>query len=132
MNERNTVQKSLVLEAAMQLDHPTAEEIFAHITGEHPAVSKGTVYRNLKLLVEQQKLRRVEVPDAADHFDHTLSNHYHIRCKTCGRVSDAALPFQHDLILRIGNTQGYRIDEHDIVFKGVCPVCLGKDIEAIE
>ena len=44
MEKRNTIQKQLVLDAVAQLaDHPTADEVYAHIAQKHPTVSKATV-----------------------------------------------------------------------------------------
>lgn len=123
MKQRNTVQRTLVMEAAKALHHPTADEIYHKIAAAHPTVSRGTVYRNLSLLVGQGALRKVAVPDAADRFDITLQDHYHIQCRVCGRVADADLPYQTGLLSRVGNSGGYRVEDHDIILRGVCPDC---------
>lgn len=123
MNYRNTIQRDLVLEAARNLSHPTADEIYAKVTSVHPSVSRGTVYRNLGLLITQGKLRKVALPGAADHFDITVGDHYHIHCRGCGRVVDADLPYQAELLDCLGDTQGYVVEGHDICIRGLCPVC---------
>lgn len=49
MAKRNTIQRSLVLEAVNKLHcHATADEVYEEIIKEHPTISKATVYRNLK------------------------------------------------------------------------------------
>jgi len=123
MKSRNTLQKDLVLSAVKMLCHPTADEVYTHIAAGHPAISRGTVYRNLNLLVDSGKLRKVLVPDAADRFDVTLERHYHIRCRVCGTVDDIALPYQDDLIARIPDTGGFLVEGHDIMLIGICPAC---------
>ena len=46
--KRNTIQRTLVLEAVNHLrSHATAEEVYDAIVQQHPHISKGTVYRNL-------------------------------------------------------------------------------------
>ena len=50
MNRRNTVQRQLVAETILNLDHPNAEQVYEEIVKNHPHVSKATVYRNLNLL----------------------------------------------------------------------------------
>ena len=53
MKNRNTIQRTLVLETVRKLRcHATADQIYEEITKEHPTISKATVYRNLSLLSE--------------------------------------------------------------------------------
>lgn len=129
MNYRKTIQRDLVLEAVQQLNHPTADDVYLAVTAKHPTISRGTVYRNLGLLVTQGVLRKVELAGGADHYDITLQNHYHITCRGCGNVIDAQLPYQAGLERTIGDTQGYVVDEHDISLRGFCPACMA-EIEA--
>ena len=51
--------------------------MYEFIKEEYPTIGKGTVYRNLDILVEEGALRKVEVPDGPNRFDFTLKNHYH-------------------------------------------------------
>ena len=127
MINRNTIQRQLVLSAARALPHPAAEEVYENVIKEHPHISKGTVYRNLNLLVTQGELRKVSVPDGADRFDTTLSNHYHLRCVRCGGVYDVDMDYLGDIENRIGDRKGFVIQGHDIVFQGICPKCNSKN-----
>ena len=69
---RNTIQRDLVLQAVLDLkNHPTPEEVYEHIRKQHPTISKGTVYRNLNVLVDKGLLLKVDVPDSANRVDHT-------------------------------------------------------------
>ena len=59
--------------------HPSAETIYNDLKGENPDLSFATVYRNLKLLEELGKIRRVYVGDnvlptkiAIDYLSQTL------------------------------------------------------------
>lgn len=123
MKNRNTIQRDLVMEAAKRLDHPTADEVYGFVAGKHPSISRGTVYRNLGLLAAQGRLRKVALPDGADHYDYTLEGHYHVNCRICGRVADVDLPYQHDLAERVKDAGGFLIERHDIVLQGLCPAC---------
>lgn len=126
MINRNTIQRQLVLSAARALPHPAAEEVYENVIKDHPHISKATVYRNLNLLVTQGELRKVSVPDGADRFDSTLANHYHLRCVRCGGVFDVDMDYLSDIETRIGETGGFVIQGHDIVFQGICPKCNTK------
>ncbi|WRS28293.1 transcriptional repressor [Oscillospiraceae bacterium MB08-C2-2] len=123
IERRNTIQRDLVLQAVRTLFHPTAEEVYAAVVQQHPTISKATVYRNLNLLIGEGKLRRVVLPGAADCFDHTLSAHYHMKCRFCGKVLDVDLPYQAQLSPGTETQEGFLIEAHDVYFTGLCPQC---------
>lgn len=112
--------------------HATTEEVYEFIKKEHPTIGKGTVYRNLGILVEEGKIRKVEVPDGPDRFDFTLKDHYHVRCIKCGDVSDVDMDEVKDLTEKINNVHGIKFLSHDIFFKGICSLCLEKEEDCEE
>lgn len=78
MIHRKTIQRSLVLAAVNRLqNHATADEIYEDVAKDHPTVSRGTVYRNLKQRSDAGEIRKLEVPGGADRYDHLCHNHYH-------------------------------------------------------
>lgn len=124
MERRNTIQKDMVRDAVYELRrHVTADEVYDFIKQKHPNIGKGTVYRNLNVLVEEGEVRRVEIPDGPDRFDFTLENHYHVRCIKCGDVSDVDIDVIPDLLLKIKNRHGIEYLSYDILFKGICKNC---------
>ncbi|MGN0530827.1 MAG: Fur family transcriptional regulator [Eubacterium sp.] len=124
MTRRNTIQRSLVLEAVNTLKcHATADEIYELIHKEHPNVSRATVYRNLNALSDDGKIKKLEMPSSADRFDHICSKHYHIKCKKCGRVFDVDMEVSSGLENNIKDRRGFEFTDYDIVFKGICPDC---------
>lgn len=115
------------MEAVKKLHcHPTADEIYAAVKADYPNISRATVYRNLKLLAEAGEIGEVEMPGGADHFDYQTSRHYHVRCTRCGRIFDVDMEYIPDLEKSIKNTQGFQLNGHDIIFKGICPECLSE------
>ena len=63
-SRRNTIQKDLVRNTVYEMRrHVTANEVYEFIKEAYPRIGKGTVYRNLDILVEEGALRKVEVPD---------------------------------------------------------------------
>ncbi len=127
MERRHTIQKDLVLNAVMQMHgHVSADEVCEYIRIEHPNIGKGTVFRNLGILAEEGKIRRVEIPDGADRFDSTLKRHYHIRCVKCGKVFDVDMEEIKDLEERVADRHGMIFTDYDILFKGICPECQEK------
>ena len=124
MIERNTIQRTLVLEAVNALRcHATADEIYAYISKEHPTISRGTVYRNLNRLAESGYIRKLEIPGESDRYDHKCNNHYHIRCIVCKRIFDVDMDYMDDPGKGIRDRQGFDFRGYDLYFKGVCPQC---------
>jgi Fe2+ or Zn2+ uptake regulation protein len=140
VENRNTIQKVWVLQAAQALDHPSAEDIYRTIAKTYPGISRGTVYRNLHVLVESGSLRQIRIPNGPDRFDKTLRRHYHGVCRNCGAVVDTNLPqaapwrtdgadqLPESLVL----DSGFVADDHSIVFWGLCADCRDKRPAAVE
>ena len=127
MHSRNTIQRQIILNAVFVLkNHPTADDVFDYIKQSHPTVSRATVYRNLNILADQGLLRHIFLADAADRFDHTLSEHYHIKCRQCGCFSDIPIPYQSDIDKKAEVSASFTDISHDIVFYGLCPDCKNK------
>ena len=124
MKNRNTIQRTLVLEAVNVLQcHATADEVYEAIVKEHPTVSKATVYRNLNLLSEMGEIRKMEIPGGPDRFDHRCHDHCHVRCEICGRVFDVDMDYVSGLEKGIRDTHGFAFTGYDILFRGICPEC---------
>ena len=127
MITRNTIQKQLVLEAICVLkNHPTVDEVYKYIAEKYPGISKGTVYRNINMLVNNGSLARISCQSGPDRFDDIMQKHYHINCKQCGRFIDVNLDYHKHLDNLASDLTGYKVDNHDIVFNGLCPGCKKK------
>ena len=74
MERRNTIQRDITLQAVRSLgNHATADEIYAYVSQEHPRIGRGTIYRNLNILAEEGKIRKLKIPDGPDCFDHNCT-----------------------------------------------------------
>ena len=124
MTQRNTIQRTLVLDAVRQLhNHATAEEIYQSVVKLHPSVSRATVYRNLSRLVDDGESRRLEIPNEPDRFDHLCHQHYHVKCVKCQRIFDVDMEYLGEIESKIKDSHGFDIVGHDLVFWGICPEC---------
>ena len=86
-------------------------------------ISLGTVYRNLKVLCETGRIRKVDCGDGLDHFDANIGVHQHFICEKCGRINDIFLGDLDKLKLMAQAECGGEIVSTDIVFRGICPEC---------
>lgn len=125
---KNSKQRNMILDTVVNNPvHPTADMVYAQLKTENPNLSLGTVYRNLNLLSELGMLRKIAVPNGSDRFDGRLDGHYHIICDKCSRVLDIELK-ESDFEQHVEQSTGYKITSLDVVVKGICPECQGKNI----
>ena len=125
--QRNTVQKALVREALHCLCHPTAEEVYEYEHGKQPTISKATLYRNLKNMAAEGSILKVETPGGAARYDDILRQHFHGKCRKCGRVFDIEMDQKYADALRtkVKDSHGFTIENQELVFTGLCPECTG-------
>ena len=122
-----TVQRRTIFEAVLvRQDHPTADQVYNAVRGRLPGVSRTTVYRVLDTLVRMGVINRISHPGAAARFDAKVHQHHHLVCLQCGKIIDLEDQRLNELALPTVATQGYRIDEFHIHFRGTCPACLKK------
>lgn len=126
---RYSKQRELIYEnLKARYDHPTAEAIYADLKKDHPALSLGTVYRNLSLLADTKKIRKLDVGQSIIHYDADLSNHHHFVCNKCHQVYDIYYDdykFTNDM----RKLTEHQIEKTDIVFSGICENCLKNEGE---
>lgn len=123
IQRRNTRQRALVLEAVRgRCDHPRAEDIYRDVSGLDPHVSRGTVYRNLRLLQEQGAIMCIKAP-GGDRFDLRCDAHCHVICSSCGAVADTATPYDPAADGRVEEETGFSVSRHTTLFEGLCPSC---------
>ena len=103
-------------------EHPTAEQIYVQVRKTIPNISLGTVYRNLALLEDSGKVRRVISGHDAEHFDANMSEHHHFVCSRCGAIIDVMFD-DPGLIDLAGERLHGCITGCDIVFHGICECC---------
>ena len=120
-----TRQRQVILEELRKVDtHPSADEIYEMVRKRLPRISLGTVYRNLEILAESGEIQKLELGCSLKRFDGVASDHYHIRCLECDRVTDA--PGGSDVFIShdLKNNSDYKIIGHKLEFIGICPACL--------
>lgn len=104
-------------------DHPTAEMVYNALKQEIQGLSLGTVYRNLNLLVELGKVRKVAAYEGSERYDAICGDHTHFFCQGCGMIRDI-MPLEADKVRKAINLgEGYQLSKLDLVLSGLCPRC---------
>jgi len=119
---RDTSQRRAIraafLKADRPLDPPQVLELAQH---EKSGLGIATVYRNIKMLLEEGRLTPVELPGANTHYEVAgKAHHHHFHCRGCGKVYElmACLPHVQDLAPR-----GFRVTGHEVTLYGDCSKC---------
>lgn len=124
MPQRMTIQRQLILDTVKEFKgHPTAKEVYELLKVHFSGISLGTVYRNLNLLAETGEIKKITVSDEADRFDSMTHQHYHLRCKHCGKFFDIDMNYFEVIDQAVQQQSGYQIDRHSILFEGLCKDC---------
>lgn len=126
MQVRNTNQRKLVLDIMTQnYTHPTADEIFEKARSLDEHISRGTVYRNLAFLAETGQIKKIVVPNGSDHYDCTLTPHYHFCCDNCKKLYDVpeTVKVKTKPVFVQMEQNGFCVKSHNLIFTGLCPAC---------
>ena len=100
--------------------HPTADEVFSSLAKDLPTLSKTTVYNTLNLLVDSGLAIAISIEGHETRYDATTKYHGHFKCKKCGAIYDFELDPNQEFWMGL---EGFRIDEKEVNFKGICYNC---------
>ncbi len=118
---RYSKQRQAIYDAVCSTScHPDAEWVYEQTRKQIPNVSKGTVYRDLKELVQAGRIDSLETTHDKLRFDGNLTAHAHFICRTCERV------FDFPLVRKPSAPVGFVCDKQKHLFYGICEECNGK------
>jgi Fur family peroxide stress response transcriptional regulator len=127
---RYTKQREAVLNFLRgTYSHPTANQIYDEVRRKIPNISKGTVYRNLKVLQEMGLISELSLDGTVSRFEIKQERHHHFRCEKCDHVFDIDDPVDRELDRRVASKTGFRIHDHQLEFRGLCHDCQHKNRE---
>ena len=108
-------------------DHPSAEHIYQQLKAEYPDLSLGTVYRNIKGMVESGDVICVGNVDGKDRFDANIATHAHLVCRECGAVMDLDIPREMaDQCHSMEVQNSIQLDLGSLHFEGLCQMCRAR------
>ena len=99
--------------------HPSADEVYRNLKEHLPGIGRTTVFRNLAILVESGRLKKVEIPNGPVRYDADTSGHSHFVCRVCGKIAD--VPFVPDV--EIPEIAGGRVESCAVTYYGLCSDC---------
>ena len=128
---RMTRQRRVILDQFVTPGrHFTADDVYLKVRQELPNISLGTVYRNLDILSQAGRIRKINLGQGQRQYDGGLHRHYHVQCVHCGKVADVPADRMGDLNAAARETSDFEILDHELGFCGVCAECLAADPNA--
>ncbi|MFA6667244.1 MAG: transcriptional repressor [Bacilli bacterium] len=130
MKEYSTKQKESIKDLLKNQNHRfTTDEILLSLNSGNSHVSKATLYRQLKELVEEgsvktfynENLKRYEyqalevTPECKDHI--------HLRCSKCGKVIHLDCKQEKKFLEHVKKKHGFEIDVENTFISGICSDC---------
>lgn len=98
----------------------TAEELAAQLA----PIGRATVYRTLKLLLDQGLICRVVLGDGSVCYRASRkTHHHHLVCIGCGATEDVRLADVEPVLARVREATDYEVVDHRIEVYGLCPHC---------
>ena len=88
-----------------------------------PTLSKTTVYNTLKLFIEKDLIKAVNLYDNKMRYELIRSDHGHLKCDICHKVYD--IPIDANISLP-SELSGSVINEHHHLLIGTCSYCINE------
>lgn len=126
---RNTKQRTLVLKCFSENKgiHLTAEKIYFLAKSQDPGIGIATVYRNIKYLLDNDIIKKVELPDSPPRYEMSIPEeehcHHHLICLKCNKIFDFEDDLLESLEKTIKKTRNFTVTDHRVVFYGTCKEC---------
>ena len=118
---RYSKQREAVYRTLYHTDtHPDAAWIYAKTKEAEPSIGVATVYRNLNELVSAGRIKRISVEGGLERFDANISEHGHMVCERCGRITD----LDNDAVSVTCSVGG--VSRCEITLYGICGECREK------
>jgi Fur family transcriptional regulator, stress-responsive regulator len=121
---RVTAPRLATLDWLASNPHATAEQVADGVRRRLGSVSTQAIYDVLHACTQTGLLRRIEPAGHPARYEtRTKDNHHHLVCRVCGRTEDVDCVVGVAPCLEPSATQGFVLDEAEVIFWGLCPTC---------
>ena len=121
---RVTRPRIAVLSAVHEHPHADTNSIIEAVRRQLGDVSHQAVYDVLQALASAGLVRRIQPSGSSARYEARVAdNHHHIVCRSCGAVADVDCAAGEVPCLTPSQHHGYMIDEAEVIYWGLCPVC---------
>ena len=125
---KSTPQRTAIYKTLVETtNHPTAEDLYQHVSQDYPMISQNTVYYTLGVLQRAGLIREVNVGHDRARYDGNISPHHHLICHGCQSIVDVMDKKLNELALPDGIPAGFTITDYQVEFRGYCKSCRSKN-----
>ncbi|MFI4916625.1 MAG: Fur family transcriptional regulator [Phycisphaerales bacterium JB060] len=120
---RDTRQRRAIRSVFLDADGPLGpQEVLDRAQADVPGIGLATIYRTIKLMLEDQELKAVDLPGEPARYEPAdrTSHHHFFKCDDCGRVYEVQGCVSNPAGLA---PDGFRVSRHEIVLYGTCAAC---------
>lgn len=110
----------VIASVANREDNFTAEELAAELD----TIGRATVYRTLKLLLDQGLVCRIVMGDGSVSYRAShKAHHHHIVCVSCSATEDVHMSDVEDVLAGVRAHTDFDVVGHRLEIYGLCPRC---------
>jgi Fe2+ or Zn2+ uptake regulation protein len=121
---RVTQQRVAVLDAVRRLPHADTDSLITAVRAGTGEISHQAVYDVLKVLSEAGLIRKIQPLGTVARYESRVGdNHHHVVCRGCGDIADVDCAVGETPCLTASDTNGFVIDEAEVIYWGICPSC---------
>lgn len=123
---RRTRERELIFDFVETLHgHFSADDLLFGLHRRGKRVSRATIYRTVDLLVDGGVLQRVPVDEGGFVYEHIhgRTQHAHLFCLRCGRLTDYPMPALGRLPQRVRKQAGFEMEHVLLRVCGYCRKC---------
>ncbi len=123
-----TAQRSLLLKLILDAGgHIDAKELYRRASSEDLSISLATVYRTLHLFKELGLVDERRLGQTRCYYEiKQPTEHQHLVCRGCGRVTDFESPLIGKLLDEVQRRHDFNITRAELCLEGYCPGCQPK------
>ena len=124
-SRRATAQRTLLLDLlGRSRGHVDADELYRQAKKQNPRISLSTVYRNLQLFKNMGLVDERHFDEEHHHYEvKTGSEHQHLLCLECGKVTEFDYPAAQKFRENIARKYDFDITGVEIHLTGLCSDC---------
>jgi len=119
-----TRQREYILQAFLQNEHITAEQMYRLLARKDPHIGLATIYRTLNLFCEAglAQARHFGSQTQYDNVSHK-GHHDHLICTGCGKIVEFENQEIERLQEQVASRHGFTIKTHKLELYGLCSHC---------
>jgi Fur family ferric uptake transcriptional regulator len=121
--KRKTQQRKAIELVFMNAERPLSiDDVVSQGREFAPSINQATVYRNLKLLIEDGWLTKIQMPKAGPFYERSgREHHHHFLCRLCNKAFELmGCLLQPKASLA---PKGFNVEKHDVILYGTCDSC---------